>query len=486
MAQQLHTSRIEPLRNEKWWGYFVSEGPRQPFEEGFGTRTDSTAIPVTVPLMASNKGRYIWSEYPFTVTLDNGIFTITSDTEHISPTKSGNTLREAYLSCIHKHIRPTETELGLRQPVYTTTLSTVSAADETRLLQLVGELAACGIDSGTILIPDGWRDDSSEDGFDKNLYSSFRRLAGQINEYGFDVMLTVTPLIPAAGYRYAEARRNNQLVSDGDGKPIIIETPRGWYACLDISRSEVCTALQNTLSNAVQQGNIKFYFNCDDVAEYLTDTNREIFLANWSELARSNSAVITSRSTPTMLQWHPYSIVAEKLSWEGLGAILSEVLCAGITGHIYPYLDLSSVDPETDEELMLRALQIAAFMPIPSIETGCDNPQYSRTITQTASMSDYMTELKNRTSTTGEPIIRLMEYQFPNQGFANCDDQFMIGSEYLVAPILNSTGRRMVRLPKGIWIGSDGTKYKGPRVIELDVTSGETPVFRLKMPVKIR
>ena len=37
---------------------------------------------------------------------------------------------------------------------------------------------------------------------------------------------------------------------------------------------------------------------------------------------------------------------------------------------------------------------------------------------------------------TGEPILRALEYNYPNQGFAEVKDVFMLGEDILVAPII--------------------------------------------------
>ena len=95
-------------------------------------------------------------------------------------------------------------------------------------------------------------------------------------------------------------------------------------------------------------------------------------------------------------------------------------------------------------------------------------------------LNDYMEELFRETSATGEPLMRHMEYQFPGQGFWNCTDQYMLGPRYLIAPVLDDTGKRTVRLPRGTWTAPDGTRYKGPRVINVDVRDGAFPLFRLK------
>ena len=42
-----------------------------------------------------------------------------------------------------------------------------------------------------------------------------------------------------------------------------------------------------------------------------------------------------------------------------------------------------------------------------------------------------------------------MEYKFPNEGYENIKDQFMLGKKYLVAPVLTEADERIITLPRG-------------------------------------
>ena len=69
----------------------------------------------------------------------------------------------------------------------------------------------------------------------------------------------------------------------------------------------------------------------------------------------------------------------------------------------------------------------------------------------------------------GEPIVRHMEYSFPLQGFEFCNDQYMLGDQYLVAPMVDKGEAREVKLPKGTWIDDLGKKYKGGQTVKMVV-----------------
>ena len=70
-----------------------------------------------------------------------------------------------------------------------------------------------------------------------------------------------------------------------------------------------------------------------------------------------------------------------------------------------------------------------------------------------------------------------MEYEFPNQGYENIKDQFMLGSKYLVAPVLNESDFREVVIPAGEWKDDLGNIVKGPTKIKVDVPIERLPYF---------
>ena len=92
-------------------------------------------------------------------------------------------------------------------------------------------------------------------------------------------------------------------------------------------------------------------------------------------------------------------------------------------------------------------------------------------------LGDYILSQAKKASITGEPIVRHMDYAFPNQGFEECRDQYMLGDKYLVAPIMSSGNTRTVKLPKGKWKDDLGKVYKGGKTYTLDVPLSRLPWF---------
>lgn len=85
--------------------------------------------------------------------------------------------------------------------------------------------------------------------------------------------------------------------------------------------------------------------------------------------------------------------------------------------------------------------------------------------------------LVHEAAKTGEPVIRHMEYVFPGKGYAGINDQFMVGNNLLVAPMVNKGTSRTVILPKGKWVGDDKKMYNGPAKLTIHVPLNRIPYF---------
>jgi alpha-glucosidase (family GH31 glycosyl hydrolase) len=82
-------------------------------------------------------------------------------------------------------------------------------------------------------------------------------------------------------------------------------------------------------------------------------------------------------------------------------------------------------------------------------------------------------------SKTGEPIVRSLEYQYPHEGYGDVDDQFLLGPDILVAPVLEKGARaRSIVLPPGQWTGDDGSVVEGPATVEVDAPLQRLPWYR--------
>lgn len=497
-AQNTYKTTVEPLRNEKWWGVYVGKSPQQPFVRPFTAEAlECAADYFTTPMMVSSAGRYIWSEHPIRVESDGTNIVITSQFEKVEPRKGGRTLREAYLVCCHKNegMRPQDSAIPrelCNMPVYNMGLMNDANIAQEEIISYAEKMVAGGFAPGTVIIPEGWRSKHRENDFDRDLFPDPAVMCNRLHDAGFKIVLTVTPYAPAAGKSYIAAKRDGELLRDADGNIHLFDTPSGKAGCLDFTSAGIAARFDRQLRTLQAEYGIDgFVFDCREAMTILNDDKDMLlsFTSNWNDLGKITAMSVYSPAVNTAPTTYVNRMVAagDELSWDNLAEAVNGIITAGLSGYIYTYYNLGNITEDTPEELLLHALMLSVMMPasvLPPSVDGITNPQYlaslKKAVKLRSSMNDYMATLLDGSAKTAAPLVRHLEYQFPGKGFSNCHDQYMIGERYLVAPVFDDSGRRTVRLPQGTWVDVNGARYKGPRVVSIDVSDGHIPVFTLR------
>ena len=163
--------------------------------------------------------------------------------------------------------------------------------------------------------------------------------------------------------------------------------------------------------------------------------------------------------------------------WEHLQMSIPMCLNLGMSGIAFCGTDVGGFAHDTTGELLARWTQVGAFTPF------FRNHSADRTIRQEPwsfgqQIEDivkkyievryrflpYMYQLFHETSKSGIPIMRPLILEYPNdKKVENCSDQFLVGSDLLVAPIMTpETTHRAVYLPEGRWFDYwTGKQYVG-------------------------
>jgi alpha-D-xyloside xylohydrolase len=94
-------------------------------------------------------------------------------------------------------------------------------------------------------------------------------------------------------------------------------------------------------------------------------------------------------------------------------------------------------------------------------------------------MRDYTRQLHARAHEQGDPIMRPMFYEFPDDKKCwELEDQYMYGSEKLVAPVLEpGVSAREVYLPTGKWTDVNGKEHEGQQTVDVATPLNTMPVF---------
>jgi alpha-D-xyloside xylohydrolase len=92
----------------------------------------------------------------------------------------------------------------------------------------------------------------------------------------------------------------------------------------------------------------------------------------------------------------------------------------------------------------------------------------------------YIIEQAEACTKTGWPMIRalLMQHPYDRQVW-HIDDEYYFGSEFLVAPVMNSENCRDIYLPEGLWVNFfTGERLDGERwYYDVEVPLDQMPVF---------
>jgi alpha-glucosidase len=181
-------------------------------------------------------------------------------------------------------------------------------------------------------------------------------------------------------------------------------------------------------------------------------------------------------------------------TWVDLQKLIPGITTAGLLGYQFSCPDMigggefgSFRDTKIlDEELIVRSAECSALMPMMQFSVApwrVLSPGHLAIVHEMvglrAKYTPYILQLAKEAAVTGEPIVRSMEYVFPNQGFAGEKGQFMLGDRYLVAPVLAKDGAKTVKLPKGKWRDDKGVVLRGPVVLNLQVGLERLPVYEL-------
>lgn len=182
-------------------------------------------------------------------------------------------------------------------------------------------------------------------------------------------------------------------------------------------------------------------------------------------------------------------------NWDDLKMLIPQMLLQGLIGYPFNAPDMigggefgSFRNLKTvDQELIVRSAQVHALMPMMQFSVApwrvLDKKHLEAVQKAVKLREQYLPvimDLVQQASQNGHPIVRPMEYDFPGEGYHNIKDQFMLGPDLLVAPVLqNGATSRMVNLPKGEWIWN-GKTLLGGKQIEIKAGLNELPIFQRK------
>jgi alpha-glucosidase len=369
---------------------------------------------------------------------------------------------------------------------------------------------------------------------DRRTYPDWEGLVAELNDRGVRVMGYLNPFLTDAKDKpgvehnfYPDAVANNYLLRDLNGKPKLIESGGFSGALVDFSNPEARAWLKGVIQDQlIGKGLAGWMADFGEAVPFDTmpfsgespRTYHNRYPEEWAALTRE--AIEEAGALGEIVSFHrtgfrrgPASStlfwVGDQLaSWDqndGIKTALVGLLSSGLSGYSINHSDVGGciafdyvvLKYLRTAELLVRWMELNAFSPVFRNHEG-NNPEKSgeqiystpelldamaRFTKVFVAMSDYRKGLLREASERGWPVVRPLLLHYPEDPEVwKLDHQLMLGSEILVAPVLDE-GAKVVEayLPKGEWVHlftghTYGSKASGVWVT-IDAPLGEPAAF---------
>lgn len=497
------------LPGEFWWGGAINDGSHMPFGKHLyrcDLRHDLRGNQA-VPLLVSSKGRYIWSERAFTFSFeDNGAHLfLDSGSSEIVYSDGHDDLPGACRAARQRFFPPTGVmpdSQNFSAPQYNSWIEMQYEPSQEKVLRYVRDICEQGLPPGVFMIDDNWFEDHGVWTFHPTRFPDPAAMVREMHGYGFRVMLWISPFISPDSGAYRELKAKGYLVRANHGSPAVREWWNGHSALLDITHPGAKDWLESQLLPLTEMGIDGFKLDAGD-PEYIRPSDQLYsgadavgYCEEWARFGlsfRFNESRACWKLAGTSLVQR----LRDKFhGWgrDGLADIIPNGLAQSLAGYSFTCPDMvgggdigSFTQPgfELDQELFVRTLQCSLLFPILQFSIApwrvLDNEHWGycrQAVALRQKLAPLILRLAQEAASTGEPIQRHMAYVFPGLGFEEVDDQFLLGDEVLVAPVIEKgASKRSLILPPGLWIGQDGSEIQGPAKLEVDAPLSCLPCF---------
>lgn len=500
-------------KGEVVWAGVINDGHLMPFSKGYSMDFyGSNKSNQVQPLLLTSKGQFIWSEEPFKFDVMDGKVVVTDKNNIVEIGSHGKTLSEVQRFVSNKYFKASglmPDSLLFSAPQYNTWIELNYHHNQADIVKYAKAIIDNGMPPGVFMIDDTWQEDYGLWGFHPGRFPNPKEMVDQLHKMGFKVMLWVCPFVSADQKliyyelkdkkAFLMERKNTNDKWENSTNPIMIPWWNGISAELDFSNPEAVKWFNKKLDKLVQMYNIDgFKFDAGDLNFYPENSlSKENVTPNKQAEIYAHFGLQFPFNEYRACWKMAGQPLAQRLqdknhSWEDLRALIPQIIVQGLSGYTFCCPDmigggmLGSFEngATIDQDLIVRSAQCQALMPMMQFSVApwriLDKTHLDAVKNAVRVRLKYtalILKLAKESGKTGEPIVKNMEFVFPEQGLERIVDQFMLGDDILVAPMLENKSVRNVILPKGEWKADDGKVYKGGKCYEIKVPIDRIPVF---------
>ena len=525
------TQTVKMTAGENWWGVANFFGTKMPFTEKTDLKIDlrkDNYHNQCASLLLSDRGRVIWADAQALFTLKNGEITVESDSE-IVVTKGGDSLPEAYRFAMRKWFPASgkmPDPLFFSAPHINTWIELTYHQNEKDILGYAKTMIDNGVPAGVLMIDDTWQAGYGDWRFEPTRFKDPKGMMDKLHAMGYKVMLWMCPYVgmdlpsfrrvawgtnpddvrgyPVKGGFLAE--KGKRPVANGRVEAKACRWWNGYSAFLDFSHPNANAWFTEVLDGLVRDFGVDgFKLDGADLTAYNLKTCEALDPKATNGSLNNGYAAYALKypfceirnlwrlqQMPVVVRLHD-----KPHTWEALRRITADMIAAGVIGQPFICPDMVGGGEWTafipgspfEPDLFVRSAQIHALCPMMQFSASpwrvldAEKQQIVRdTVALRQKFAPMFVELAKKAATDGEPILRGLEYNYPNQGYASVIDEFMMGTDLLVAPQMEKDATtRDVVIPPGTWKADDGTTVVGPKTITV-----KTPLARLPHFVRVK
>ncbi len=512
---------MELMEGERWWVGVITDSHLFPLNEQSEYTFDfygDTKGNQGQPLLISSKGRYIWNEEPFNFRFENGTLTAECAQTEFQTGKTGNSLKEVYLYCSQQFFPPSgdipAAEL-FTLPQFNTWIEFTYFQNQEGILEYARSIFENGFEPGVLMIDEGWFKRYGDWDFDRVSFPDPKVMMKELKELGFKVILWICPYYSPDGVFWKEQwldySRNGDTIwivnAENPALPAVMSWWEGLSNVIDLSNPKGYRWLKEQLDFLVDEYGVDgFKFDGGDAIHYsdtrfLTETRsykKDITPNEHSELFVKLGLEYPFNEYRASWKMGGQAITMrlrdKAHNWKDLAKLVPGSINQGLMGYPYTcpdligggeYLSFSNLET-IDQELIVRAAQCHALMPMMQFSVAPWRVLTRELLTICVEMADLhvrmgdeIIALAREAASTGEPIIRSMDYVFPGNNYVDITDQFLLGDQILVAPVTEKSAiSRKIQFPAGKWEGDDGSIVEGPVTIEVAAPIERLPWYR--------
>lgn len=488
--------------SERWYGMMTNDGDRQPY----GT-TEAWDLGhymhggAAAPMLISTEGRWIWSERPFTFAFTNGVPYVSAARGEVRRGRAGTTLRDAYLEMMKAHFPfdgRTPPAVFFEKPQFNTWIEMITKGFTQDVIEAyVRGIETNGYPCGVFELDAGMQTYHGSNDFDPKKMPDPRGLLARVHGNGWKALLWTSFNILSNTPPAREFSRH--LVKTSAGGDFLLRGGRSVvWDLTDPKAFEACAARLAAFRDEFGFDGYKFDmgdpFNFTFVGDYVFRDKRKepvdfthAYLGLAERFPLHEFRIGYCNGGKPVIQ----RLADTTHNWDFLVKMSTDVQVAGLLGSPYTVADMigggqesdwKKPDFKPDEKLFVRMAAIQALQPmmqfsvapwrVLSAEGNALCRKYAELHVKTA---PYILKEVAKTAKTGEPLVRMMEYAYPHQGFAKRMTQYMLGDDLLVAPVCSPDDSVVVELPKGRWTDDLGELHVGPKTLNLK----DVPLARL-------